>query len=198
LHLAGPPAPSRPPGNNIALLGAIGPHKGSSLLLELARLACLTHPNLYFCVIGYSDIDSALLKIGNVSITGKYEADQLPALLDRFDTGIALFLHGWPETFSYTLTEAVMQGLAPLAPDIGAPAERIRASGIGALFPHPAKPAEILTAIEHLQAAGAAPVTPAAFARFTGGTTAADFSKLFAQAVYPEPEFFFEVNDAAD
>jgi hypothetical protein len=73
-----------------------------------------------------------------------------------------------------------MQGLLPLVPDIGAPADRVRASGIGAVFPFPASPAEILTAIGDLQAAGPAPITQAAFARFTGVTAPADIARLLA------------------
>ncbi len=180
LHVGGTPARARAVGNGIALLGAIGAHKGSALLLDIARLARLTQPEQKFHVIGYTDIDSALLEIGNVVITGEYRPDDLPLLLDKTDAGIALFLHGWPETFSYTLTEAVMQGLLPLVPDIGAPADRVRASGIGAVFPFPASPAEILTAIGDLQAAGPAPITQTAFARFTGVTAPADIARLLA------------------
>jgi GT2 family glycosyltransferase len=175
----GKPLPPRAIGNDIALLGAIGAHKGSALLLETARLARLTHPDLRFHVIGYTDIDAALTKLGNVTITGKYSAAELPAILDRLQVGIALFLHGWPETFSYTLTEAVMQGLTPLVPDIGAPAERLRASGIGAVFAHPASPADILAAITDMQEAGAGEMTKTAFVKFTGVTKAADLARLF-------------------
>jgi hypothetical protein len=35
----------------------------------------------------------------------------LPRLIEATHARIALFLHGWPETFSYTLSEAVAQGL---------------------------------------------------------------------------------------
>lgn len=38
---------------------------------------------------------------------------------------MALFLHEWPETFSYTLTEAWSLGLWPIVPKLGAPAERV-------------------------------------------------------------------------
>jgi glycosyltransferase involved in cell wall biosynthesis len=175
----GKPLAPRALGNDVALLGAVGLHKGSALLLETARLARLTHPDLRFHVIGYTDMDAALGKLGNVSITGKYSAAELPAILDKLQVGIALFLHGWPETFSYTLTEAVMRGLTPLVPDIGAPAERLRASGIGRVFAHPATPAEILAAITDMQAAGAAEMTKTAFAKFTGSTKAADLARLF-------------------
>jgi GT2 family glycosyltransferase len=144
---------------------------GAGFIRRLTRFAAARHAVAFV---------HALLEIGNVCITGEYRPEDLPLLLDKTDAGIALFLHGWPETFSYTLTEAVMQGLLPLVPDIGAPADRVRASGIGAVFPFPASPAEILTAIGDLQAAGPAPITQAAFARFTGVTAPADIARLLA------------------
>jgi hypothetical protein len=78
---------------------------------------------------------------------------------------VALFLHGWPETFSYTLTEAVENGLIPVVPNIGAPAERVRAAGFGVVFPFPINPAEVLDILANV-AAGliATEGTPAGFA----------------------------------
>jgi GT2 family glycosyltransferase len=122
---------------DICLFGAIGPHKGSSTLLALARLARLNHPEFRFHVIGYTNVDEALLAVGNVTISGKYDPEALPALVEASGARIALFLHGWPETFSYTLTEAVGLGLIPVVPDVGAPADRIRAAGFGVVFPFP-------------------------------------------------------------
>jgi glycosyltransferase involved in cell wall biosynthesis len=179
LHRAGPPAPARRLSHNIAVLGAIGPHKGSARLMEIARLARITHPELRFHVIGYTDIDADLLKLGNVSISGKYAPGELSALLDKAQAGIALFLHGWPETFSFTLTEAVMNGLLPLVPDIGAPADRVRFSGIGAVFPFPATPSEMLAAISNTQAAGPAVVTEDSWSRLTGVTAVEELAALW-------------------
>lgn len=132
---------------DVLLLGAIGPHKGSGRLLELARRAALTHPRLRFHVIGHTDIDSELRKLGNVQVTGPYEKHELHGLVAAAGGRLALFLHGWPETFSYTLSEAVQLGLVPLVPDIGAPAERVRAAGFGVVFPFPIEPAQVLETI---------------------------------------------------
>ncbi len=98
---------------DICLLGAIGPHKGSHTLLALARHAALNHPDFRFHVIGFTNIDDDLEAIGNVTVTGRYEPEALAGLVDRSGARIALFLHGWPETFSYTLTEAVEPGADP-------------------------------------------------------------------------------------
>ncbi len=142
---------SRPEGaraDQIVLLGAIGPHKGSGRLLELAREARLTEPDLHFHVIGYSNIDMALEAVGNVSITGPYEPATLRSLVRRTRARFALFLHEWPETFSYTLTEAFALGLWPLVPEIGAPAERVRAAGWGSVLATPLTVGAVRAAME--------------------------------------------------
>jgi GT2 family glycosyltransferase/glycosyltransferase involved in cell wall biosynthesis len=154
-------------GSEIVLLGAIGPHKGSQHLKEIAQLARLTHPTLRFRVIGHTNIDAALTAIGNVTITGRYKPEELGALLAETQGWLALFLSTWPETYSYTLSEAVRAGLVPLVPDIGAPAERVRAARYGAVFPFPSPPDAVLEMIDGI-IAGRLPVlgknaSPASF-----------------------------------
>ena len=142
------PRPRAGDGTEIVLLGAIGPHKGSQQLKEIAQLARLTHPHLHFRVIGFTNIDTELTAIGNVTITGRYRQEELAAHLAETKGWLALFLSAWPETYSYTLSEAVRAGFVPLVPDIGAPAERVRAARYGAVFPFPSPAAAVLETIE--------------------------------------------------
>jgi GT2 family glycosyltransferase/glycosyltransferase involved in cell wall biosynthesis len=144
--------------HHVALLGAMGPHKGSATLLEIAQRAWMTAPELRFHVIGYTDIDAALRAVGNVEVSGPYKPFELPARVAASGAQIALFLHGWPETFSYTLSEAVQLGLVPLVPDIGAPADRVRAAGYGHVFGFPIQPAAVV-ALLHAIAEGRVALT---------------------------------------
>ena len=144
------------------MLGAIGPHKGPNKLLEIAQRARLTHPHLSFRVIGYTNIDKALKAIGNVTITGKYTPEELPRLLAETRGRLALFLPAWPETYSYTLSELVQHGFIPLAPDLGAPADRIRAAKFGVLFPFPADAEGVLNLIDEIAAGRLNPVAEGA------------------------------------
>jgi GT2 family glycosyltransferase/glycosyltransferase involved in cell wall biosynthesis len=137
--------------DNIVLLGAIGPNKGSGRLLDLARHAWLSHPEMHFHVIGYTDIDDALKTVGNVTVTGSYKAEEMQALVDATGGRIALFLSEGPETFSYTLSEAVRLGLYPVVPDIGAPPERIRSAGYGAIIPYPTTSEAVLDILTDLK-----------------------------------------------
>jgi GT2 family glycosyltransferase len=134
--------------SEIVLLGAIGPHKGSHQLQEIARLARLTHPHLHFRVIGHTNIDTALSAIGNVTVTGRYAQEDLKSLLAATKGWLALFLSAWPETYSYTLSEAVRAGFLPMVPDLGAPAERVRAARYGVVFPFPSPAAAVLETID--------------------------------------------------
>lgn len=139
---------------SIVILGAIGPHKGSSTLHEIASCALLTHPHLNFTVVGHTDIDMELKKLGNVTITGRYRQKELLSLLAKAGGAVALFLNVWPETFSYTLSEAVQAGLLPVVPDIGAPAERVRDAGFGVVYPFPIDARHLLAVLDGLVDAG--------------------------------------------
>jgi len=145
-----PASPRAGSDDEILVLGAIGPHKGSAKLLEIARLARLKYPQLNFRVIGHTDIDRELLAPGNVTITGAYTHTQLPGLIAQCRGRLALFLHLWPETWSYTLSEAVAYGFVPLVPDIGAPAERVRQTGFGVVFPFPFEANDVLGLIRDI------------------------------------------------
>jgi glycosyltransferase involved in cell wall biosynthesis len=129
---------------NIVVLGAIGPHKGSLQLLELAKFALIHAPTVVFHVIGYTNIDDQLLALPNVTIYGRYDQDTLAIHLQNARAKTALFLHQWPETYSYTMSEAARFGLVPVVPDIGAPAERLRAAKTGVIYKNDASIKEIL------------------------------------------------------
>lgn len=127
----------------VALLGAIGIHKGHNKLLACAKYARRHDLPIEFIVIGYTCNDDDYKDLDNVKITGAYDHDDLSWIIAENKCSIALFLSVWPETFSYTLSEAWKNGLYPVAYDIGAPAERIRKSELGFLIPFSSSPAEI-------------------------------------------------------
>lgn len=147
--------------NHVVLLGALGPHKGSRVLYDVARLAQVDLPEMRFHVIGYTDIDERLGELPNVIIHGRYESAELPELLRQVNAASALFLHQWPETYSYTFSEAVAHDLVPVFPALGAIAERAKELGVGREVSFPVDPAEVLQALEHV----AEGITKAALAR---------------------------------
>jgi GT2 family glycosyltransferase/glycosyltransferase involved in cell wall biosynthesis len=127
----------------IGLLGAIGDHKGYSVLLACARDARARRLPLEFVVIGYSHDDAALHATGKVSISGRYGEDEATYLLRREQPDIAWFPSVWPETWCYTLDYALQAGLPVAAFDLGAIAERVRGLESAMLMPLELTAAEI-------------------------------------------------------
>jgi len=131
------PPPVRYVGDGIlrvAIIGAIGPHKGSSFLLECARHAEIHQLPIRFVVFGITDID-ALRDHPYITIKGAYRDNQLAGMLLEHRCHMALFPSLWPETWSYTLSEALDAGLYPVAFELGAMAERIKSIGWGTCLP---------------------------------------------------------------
>lgn len=147
-----PPAPSvrsadRGGRVKIAVLGGIGLHKGYLRLLEVARHASREHLPLEFVLFGTAIGAGALRRLDNVRITGSYERHELPSLVADAGCSVAAFFSVWPETYSYTLSEALALGLVPVVYDLGAPAERLRALGAGLRVPADADAATYATAL---------------------------------------------------
>lgn len=136
--------PARPDGIvRVAVIGAIGRHKGYAVLLACARHARARRLPIEFIVIGYTENDAPLLATGKVFITGRYSEGEAQPLLRREKPDVAWLPSVWPETWSYTLDEALRTGIPVVAFDIGAIAERLRSIGRGALLPLNCEPAQI-------------------------------------------------------
>jgi len=118
----------------VALIGAIGEHKGYQVLLDCARDARDRGLPLEFVVIGYTENDAPLLETGKVFVTGRYSEGEAPHLLQRERPDITWFPSVWPETWCYTLDFALGAGLPIAAFDVGAIAQRLRALGQGELM----------------------------------------------------------------
>ncbi len=73
-HLVNPPDSFAPP-LRIAIVGAIGPHKGAGVIHDLALDAKQRALPIEFTIIGYSSLAKALRELG-VRETGAYRSDQ--------------------------------------------------------------------------------------------------------------------------
>jgi GT2 family glycosyltransferase len=127
----------------VALIGAIGDHKGYQVLLDCARNARARHLPLEFVVIGYTRDNDQLVATGKVFVTGRYSDNEAPHLLRREHPDVAWLPSVWPETWCYALDYALGSGLPILAFDLGAIADRVRAAGAGRLVPLGLKPGQI-------------------------------------------------------
>jgi len=129
-----------------AVIGAIGPHKGSALLDELDTL--LAGTDIAIVVIGYLDTQvEPGWRGAHLFVHGAYRESEVGALLAAYGARVALFPNRVPESFSYALSEAWDAGLAALVPDAGALAERVRAHGGGWVLPAGAGARDIAAAL---------------------------------------------------
>ena len=163
------PSPLRPPRpkprqrdvTRVALIGAIGTHKGYRQLMACARDARKRHLSLEFVVVGYTENDAPLLATGKVFITGRYGEGEACHLLEREDVDVAWFPSVWPETWCYTLDEALQAALPIVTFDIGALAERLHNHSEALLLPLSLEPRQIN---DHLlrvgNSMGPLPMTP--------------------------------------
>ncbi|HVN35418.1 MAG TPA: glycosyltransferase [Casimicrobiaceae bacterium] len=126
---------ARTPKRVIAVVGAVGPHKGSSVLTGLAT--ALENSDIGIVVIGYTDtrIVPGWVVPGVLYVHGAYEDGTLPAWLSAYRVDAVLFPNRLPESFSYTLSEVWAAGVPVVVPDQGALGERVEREGGGWLLP---------------------------------------------------------------
>jgi hypothetical protein len=86
-------------------------------------------------VIGYTENDRPLLRTGRVDVTGRYVDAEVLHLLRREQPDLMFLPSVWPETWCYALDHVLSAGLPAVAFDIGAMAERLRATGGHTLLP---------------------------------------------------------------
>lgn len=124
----------RAKGRVVAVVGAIGPHKGARVLDELAQR--LDGSDIDIVVVGY--MDTQILHgwhAGHLYIHGAYNDDQVASLLEGYGAELVLFPNSVPESFSFALSDVWAAGLPVLVAPNGALGERVGRHGGGWLLP---------------------------------------------------------------
>ena len=127
---------------NVAFIGGLVPAKGSQLVYEMIRRE--QNAINWFIFGNIFDQDLSDLEQENFFNIGKYEKEHLPQLLTTYNIDIACILAIWPETFCYTISEALICNVPVLVSDIGAMGERIRKNGCGWIVDRKSTPEVIL------------------------------------------------------
>ena len=140
----------------VAVLGAIGAHKGAELLRELP--AHLEGSGIGIVVIGY--LDQQLYPGWNlkphVFVHGPYHPAHTATLLHAYGAELVLFPNRVPESFSYSLSEAWAAGVPVLAGPGGAIGERVARHGGGWLLPEAFSAAQVASELRRLLGAAGA------------------------------------------
>ncbi|WP_413219924.1 glycosyltransferase [Tritonibacter mobilis] len=130
-----PPVPATMKGLPVvlAILGNIGQQKGAKVVQTLARMRARDGQGPQLVLIG--NIDPAFPLPDTIKVHGSYKVDDLPALVNRYGITHWLIPSVWPETFCYTVHEALATSLPVLAFSIGAQGAAVRAAENGIEVP---------------------------------------------------------------
>lgn len=109
---------------NVAFIGGLNEPKGGKKVAEIVTSNQKDVIWYIFGDIGVAELNS--INKENVIRTGHYKSTQLPALLKAHKIDVICLLSLWPETYSYTLTESILNGIPVISTDIGALGERTR------------------------------------------------------------------------
>lgn len=129
-------------GLNIAFLGEIGlTQKGSNVVKDLAKYSS-NRRNINLYVIGeYINPPKGL------KVTGRYKLNYLPNLIEKLKIDMIVIPSIWPETFSFTTSEAIQLGIPVACFNYGAQAEKVKKYSKGLILTN-RNPKSIIQEIE--------------------------------------------------
>jgi O-antigen biosynthesis protein len=120
------PAPLNPDDRmRVVVIGALSATKGADLLEAVALDAAKRDLPIEFHLIGYAWRALAAQPRCRLTTSGPYRNEELPALIAAAKPHLIWFPAQWPETYSYTLSAAILSAVPIVAPDLGAFAERL-------------------------------------------------------------------------
>lgn len=135
----------------VAFLGGISKIKGSELLKKLIDENKQKNSFLEIHLFGISDIPELNHNSQNYIFHGAYKREELLPLLKKNKIHLSCIFSIIPETYSYTLSEAVLAGTPILAIDLGAVGERVKNNDIGWLISEHTSVKDILKILQKIK-----------------------------------------------
>ena len=108
----------------VLVVGALSQAKGSDTLEATAIAAAQTQAPIEFHLIGYPHKPLKTQPEASLTIHGAYKDQDLVQIIKRLKPNLVWFPAQWPETYSYTLSAALLAGFPIVIPDLGALPER--------------------------------------------------------------------------
>ncbi|MBP1706931.1 MAG: hypothetical protein H6Q39_655, partial [Chloroflexi bacterium] len=115
----------------IGVVGDLGFHKGSQMVIDVAQVLAGKAPGTGITVIGKLDREAP---VQNLEITGPFQTADLPALLEKYGINMCFFPSIWPETFSFVCSELMELGMPLCCYDLGAQGDRVRGYPLGRII----------------------------------------------------------------
>jgi GT2 family glycosyltransferase/glycosyltransferase involved in cell wall biosynthesis len=131
----------------VGVLGTLSAHKGGSFLLDCVEAANESGKLIAWHVVGEfsSSLKARAKQLKKfLRVTGHYRVDDILRLIDDVRPHVLLFVQRWPETYSFTLSEALQSGYPILVPNIGAFSERVSDLSSCGLYPLETTPHELV------------------------------------------------------
>ncbi len=114
----------------IGVIGKIGVHKGALIIKDLLRLLDASRCGSRIVVVGELELN---VSSPCLTVTGPYQREHLPELLEWHQVTICLMPSVWPETYSYVMDELMALDVPVVCFDIGAQGAKARAYTQGAV-----------------------------------------------------------------
>lgn len=115
----------------VAALGALSKIKGAEVLYQCAEDAKRRNLPIDYHLVGYTWRQNRKGLASPLTLTGVYREEESILLLKEYGADIVFFPSQCPETYSYTLTSAILAGCPVMVTNMGAVAERVRRDDIG-------------------------------------------------------------------
>lgn len=137
---------------HVAFLGGINRAKGLAYARELIQSK---EKGIRWYLFGNFEQQSpGLIRKRNFIDVGTYTREELPKLFEKYSIDLVCILSIWPETYSYTLSEAVACGIPVLVTGFGALGERVREMDCGWIVPKEAAAEDLRNIIRQLKDRG--------------------------------------------
>jgi len=113
----------------VAVIGVMNAQKGGGFLLDCIEAAVEIGLSVVWSIVGEftQPLKTRANALGpRLTTTGSYRVNDVHRLIRIVEPHLILFTQRWPETYSFTLSEALQSGYPILAPEIGSFPERLR------------------------------------------------------------------------
>ena len=135
---------------NIAFIGAIHKIKGEEMIASLIQKNDSNFTWHTFGEIALKDWPQKMRNFPNYYSTFGYKREHLQSLIDFYSIDLICTISIGPETFAYTLSEALLCGVPVIATDLGALGERVKKMDCGWVISPDDSADEIINLLQRL------------------------------------------------